>query len=89
MGKSGRQVWRSGVKEQVRALVERAINPAALRRHVTDDSTFADLHLDAMDLLCITNEIEQVFEFDVNDDEAEDLHSVADLVAMVERSVGK
>lgn len=73
---------------EITALIEDTINaPLTHRRKVSAQSTFADLHIDAIDIICIAWALEEEFGFDVSDDDAERLASVADVVALVEGRV--
>ncbi len=51
---------------------------------ITQDSTFESLKIDSLDMVEIVMDIEE--EFDVSIEEAENLKSVADLVAYIEEN---
>ncbi|WP_330612294.1 acyl carrier protein [Anaerotignum lactatifermentans] len=51
------------------------------------DMTFADLHADSLDLFQIIAALEETYDLEFDNDEAEKLASVGDIVAYIEKAL--
>lgn len=60
---------------------------ACRENEVTEEATFDDLGADSLDQLEIIIAIEEEFEIDINDDEAEKLRTVGDVIDYIERAL--
>ena len=54
---------------------------------ITQDTTFEEMQLDSLDLVQLIMAIEETFDIEINEEEAEGLHGMADAVDFVERKL--
>lgn len=73
------------ILEQLKKVLEKFQVPAG---KVTVEATFQDLEVDSLDLVEITQELEDKYDIQVPDEALENVKSVGDAVALVQRLAG-
>ncbi len=72
------------VEEQIRAIIAKQLRIAP--DGVSSDATLQSLGADSLDIVELIMRLEDEFQIEINDADAESLHTVADLVAYITRS---
>lgn len=78
-------------REKIEKIVRDDLPNLSLDEHPIDDNAhlWEDLHADSLDVVGIITQIENQFNIDIGDDDAEQLRTFGDLVSYTEGRVGK
>ena len=72
------------VEETIRQIVTRIVH--CEDKDITPTSTWKDLEADSLDLVQILVAVEEAFDIEIQDEDAEKLTNMGDMVAYIERS---